>query len=65
MKLSKESIDYILGLQKKILPNICFSNSENIRVIKDIIMNYNGKVSFISKDNNLVSLGNIGAKLPF
>ena len=51
MKLSKESIDYILGLQKKILPNICFSNSENIRVIKDIIMNYNGKVSFISKDN--------------
>lgn len=50
MKLSKESINYILDLQKKILPIISCLNLENIQVIKEVIMNYNGKINYILDD---------------
>lgn len=50
MKLSKESINYILDLQKKMLPIICCSNLEIFDVIKEVIINYNGRASYVLSD---------------
>ncbi len=52
MRLSEESIKYILDLQKNMLPLIyCCANNERLGILEDTIKHYNGIFSY--KDSKL------------
>lgn len=52
MRLSEESIKYILDLQKNMLPLVyCCANNERLGTLEDTIKHYNGIFSY--KDSNL------------
>lgn len=47
MRLNGESIKYILGLQKSMLPLIyCCANNERLRILETTINHYNGRLSY-------------------
>lgn len=55
MRLSEESIKYILDLQKKMLPLVyCCCSSERLSILSEAIIYYNGKFNYKSdEDKNI------------
>lgn len=53
MRLSEESIKYVLDLQKKMLPLVyCCCSNERVNTLRKAIVYYNGKVKYRLDENN-------------
>lgn len=53
MRLSEESIKYVLDLQKRMLPLVyCCCSNERVNTLRKAIVNYNGKVKYRLDKNN-------------
>lgn len=53
MRLSEESIKYVLDLQKRMLPLVyCCCSNERVNTLRKAIVNYNGKVKCRLDENN-------------